>query len=161
MTAVFWFLAGVTVLAAAGVMALPNVFHASLCFALSFFALAGVYLTLGAEFLAAIQILIYTGAIAVIIAFAVMLTPPAIGHSNLSNRQRLWAGAVALLALGLLAGGLVPVRWPEPGPLRATSAASLGELMLTRYVVPFEVAGFILLVALIAAITVAKGALKP
>jgi NADH-quinone oxidoreductase subunit J len=160
MRAVFAFLALLTVLSAVGVVALRNVFHASLCFALAFLALAGIYLTLGAEFLAVIQILIYAGAIAVIIVFAIMLTPPAIGHSNPSNRQRLWAGALSLAALGLLVGGLARVNWPVPGPLRATSAGTLGELMLTRYVLPFEVAGLILLVALMAAITVAKGALR-
>ncbi|MGE5553916.1 MAG: NADH-quinone oxidoreductase subunit J [Betaproteobacteria bacterium] len=161
MTGVFLVLATFTSLSATGVLALPNVFHAALCFALTFLFLGGIYLTLGAEFLAVIQILIYAGAIGVIIALAVMLTPPDIGHSNLSNRQRLWAGAVALLALGLLSAGLVGAGWLTPGPLRATSTATLGELMLTRYVVPFEVAGFILLVALIAALTAAKGAIKP
>lgn len=160
MTAVFWFLAAVTIMAAVGVVASPNVFHASLCFALASFLLGGVYLTLGAEFLAAVQVLIYAGAIAVIIAFAVMLTPPAIGISSLSNRQRFWAALVALLALGLLTGGVTRVNWPLPGPLTATHAATLGELMLTRYVLPFEVAGFILLVALIAALTLAKEALR-
>jgi NADH-quinone oxidoreductase subunit J len=90
-----------------------------------------------------------------------MLTPPVIGHSNLSNRQRLPAAVIALLALGLFSGALARVDWPVPRPLEAVSTAALGELMLTRYAIPFEVAGFILLVALIAALRAAKGALGP
>lgn len=157
MILVFWLNAILAVLGGAAVVALPNVFHASLALAVVFFGLAGIYLTLGAEFLAVIQILIYAGAIAVVVVFAVMLTPPAIGHSNLSNRQRFPAGVVAFLALGVLVGGVSRVDWPPPGPLTPTTAGALGEVMLTQYQVPFEVAGFILLAALIAALTVAKG----
>lgn len=160
MSGVFWLLSALVVLSAAGVVLFRNVFHASLCFVLTFIGLAGVHLLLGAEFLAAVQIVIYIGAIAVIIVFAVMLTPPDIGHSNLSNRQWWLAGLTSLVAAALLVGGLARADWKEARVIRATSVALLGELMLTRYVVPFEVAGFILLVALIAAITTAKGALR-
>ncbi|MGE5507951.1 MAG: NADH-quinone oxidoreductase subunit J [Chitinophagales bacterium] len=155
----FTFLSALAVLSAIGVMGFRNVFHASLSLTLCFLALGGLFLSLGAEFLAVVQLVIYVGAIAVIIVFAVMLTPPAIGHSNQSNRLRLPAALVTLVTLGVLTGSLSGARIPPPGLLRAASVAQIGELMLTRYAVPFEVAGLLLLIALVAAIAVAKEAL--
>jgi NADH-quinone oxidoreductase subunit J len=156
----FTLFSALAVVSAVGVMAFRNVFHAALSLALCFLSLGALFLALGAEFLAVVQLVIYVGAIAVIIVFAVMLTPPAIGHTNESNRLRVPAAVVTLVILGVLTGSLSGALIPAPGELRAATVAEIGELMLTRYLVPFEVAGFLLFVALVAALTVAKEAMR-
>ncbi len=154
----FTILALFTGLSALGVVTFRNVFHAAISMAFSFVGVAGIYVLLHAEFLAAIQILLYVGAIAVMIVFAVMLTQRGdMALTNLSNNKKWLAGLVSiatLLLIGLVTGRTVwtqsTVAMPE------STVPTIGKLFMTDYVLPFEIAAVLLLVAMIGAIVIAK-----
>ena len=132
-----------------------NVVQAALALLVSLVAVAGIYLVLYAEFLALVQVLIYGGAIVIVLIFAIMLTRSAEYPRISDNRQ--WPLA-ALAAIGLLAV-LVPsflinaVRGTEP---QNASFVGIGKSLFTTWAVPFEVASLVLLVALIGAIIIAR-----
>ncbi len=133
-----------------------NVVHAALYLVITLATVAGVYLLLAAEFVAWVQVLIYVGAIVVLLLFGLMLTRAPIGREALDNQQRLFA---AVVSLGVLAG-LVLLVWEAFSDARidlATSrTAAVGESLFTRFVLPFEVVSFLLLAALIGAIVLAR-----
>ena len=138
-----------------GVVLTRNVVHAALALLLSLLAVAGVYLILFAEFLALVQVLIYGGAIIIVLIFAIMLTRGAEYPRISDNRQ--WPLA-AIAALGLL-GVLIPAFLI--GSMENTEAQSpvfgdLANSLFTRWAIPFEVASLVLLVALIGAIIIAR-----
>jgi len=138
------------------VVLLRDLFRAALLLVLCFVAIAGVYITLHADFLAAVQVLIYAGAIAILLIFAIMLTRE-VQRGNPFNRLHL----VALLFSGLLLAALVWVvlatDWQLSSlePVEPTTAA-IAESLFDTYVLPFEVASVLLLAALIGAIVLAR-----
>ena len=157
----FWLLSALTVAAAAGVFLARNLIHAVAFLVLSFIATAGLFLTLSGDFIAVAQVLIYAGAIPVLIVFAVMLTPLA-GRDN-GNGLYVVPGLVmgAAVALGV-AFVAIDVEW---GALSrdqlasrdfATTASGIGDALLGRYVLAFEVASVLLLAALIGAIVLVR-----
>jgi len=156
--AIFYVLAAVILGSAILVVTLKNLVHCVLWLAVSFIAIAGLYMMLNADFLAMVQILVYAGAVCIMVVFAIMLTQRRdMGHSNLFNTQFKAAGLVALLTA--LVSGFMGVRtaWTVSGasaPPKTVEA--IAELLLTKYVIPFEVAALLLLVALIGAIILAK-----
>jgi NADH-quinone oxidoreductase subunit J len=158
---VFIILAMVGLVGAVGTVALRNIVHAALMLAVSFFAVAGIFVLLEAEFLFAVQILIYVGAIITLILFAIMLTRGVTGQRvRQTNNQALPA---AILAIVFFVAVLVPMimgtRWlisTRTPPAPAHAIALLGEELLGPYVLPFEVAAVLLLVALVGAIIVAR-----
>ncbi|HUG87290.1 MAG TPA: NADH-quinone oxidoreductase subunit J [Actinomycetota bacterium] len=133
-----------------------NVVHAALYLVVSLLMVGAIYLLLGAEFLGWVQILIYVGAIVVLLLFGLMLTRAPIGREALDNQQR---GLSAIVALGILAG-LVFLLQDAFGDqeivLRPTRIAEAGESLFTDFVLPFEVVSFLLLAALIGAVTIAR-----
>lgn len=136
----------------------PSVFHAALFMAAAFLGVAGLFVLLQAPFLAVAQILIYVGAIAVLMLFALMLTPRIMGGGGPSvNAQWPLALAVAVAVFLLLAAvaWLTPWGMPEAAPA-PDDVNLLGSELLTTYLLPFEVAGVLLLVALVGAIVVAR-----
>lgn len=156
----FYVLAGIILLSAFMVVALRNIVHSVLCLAVCFISLAGLYLLLDAVYLALIQILVYAGAVCIMIVFAIMLIRRTdMKQSNPFNRQtKLGAGVMALtLALcGFLAGNTA---WADLVANESVPENSLGliaQLLLSKYVIPFEVAALLLLVALVGAIVLAK-----
>lgn len=144
---------------AALVVVSRNIVHSALWLLASLASVAGLYLLLGAEMLAAIQILVYCGGIVVLFLFAIMLTPKVGDPDVRTHSQWLFWGFVlatllAAVALHLLSGE----SWPP------TSAAALGDVtgrladaLLGPYVLAFEVASVILLVAMIGAIVIVRG----
>jgi NADH-quinone oxidoreductase subunit J len=133
-----------------------NLLHAVLLLIVSFIGVAGLYITLSADFVAIVQILIYAGAIAVLLIFAVMLTPLS-ARDNSGNLLRL----PAVLLSGLLLAGLIFVivetEWPEAGRGSFdTTAASIGEALLSPFVLPFEIASVLLVAAMIGAIVLVR-----
>jgi len=143
---------------ALGVVLLRNVFHAAVSMVVCFLGVAGVYFGLQADFLAVMQVLIYIGAVAILIAFAVMLTRRGqMAETNrFAGKQLLIGGAVAvglggaILSLGLRAP------WKVAGEaLAADLTRYLGEVMLSRFAIPFEIAAVLLLVALVGAVIIA------
>jgi NADH-quinone oxidoreductase subunit J len=151
----FILLAVLTLGGGLGVVVTRNVVHAALALLLSLVAVAGVYLILFAEFLALVQVLIYGGAVIIVLLFAIMLTRTSEYPRISDNRQ--WPLA-AVAALGLL-GVLVPAFLINSVDDTKGQNPVFGELansLFTRWAIPFEVASLVLLVALIGAIIIAR-----
>lgn len=155
---VFVILALITLGGAWGVVSARSVFTSALFLILSFVGVAGFYVLLEAGFLAAIQLLIYVGAIAVLILFAVMLTRHVMAEeTRLINQQWRIAAAIAGLLFVALALYAVGTEWRiSTAAPPADSIVALGKALLGPYVLPFEVASIVLLVALIGAIVIAR-----
>lgn len=156
----FILLSALTLGGGLGVVLTRNVVHAALMLLVSLVAVAGLYLILLAEFLALVQVLIYGGAIIIVLLFAIMLTRSAEYPRISDNRQ--WPLA-AVAALGLL-GVLVAAFWTRPLTTslndtqpHSPAFAELGNSLFTRWAIPFEIASLVLLVALIGAIIIARG----
>lgn len=150
---------------ALGVVISRNLIHSALYLIISLFGAAGLFVLLLSPFLAAVQVLVYIGAIVVLIIFAAMLTREMIQTKEIFNKQW-WLGVVlAVLLLAVLSiGVLMPVWGPDgtntPTTLSATamSVTDLGVALVdgNQYVLPFEVASLLLTAAMIGAIVVAR-----
>lgn len=135
-----------------------NIFHAALSLVGTFFGVAAIYLMLEAEFLAVVQVLIYVGAIAVLILFAVMLTRGMMKSDTISfNKQWAWAAlATGILFLGMFILAL-QVPWLHSGTaVYMDTVPFLGQQLLTTYILPFEVVSVLLLAALVGAFIIAR-----
>jgi NADH-quinone oxidoreductase subunit J len=158
MAIVFILIAAATTVCAVAAMFLRQPVHCALSLAMSFAGLAAVYLQLGAEFIGLVQILVYVGAVAILIVFAMLLTQ---GSDN---------GAVTRLSPGSWSGGIVAlvtfvalvaaisdssVAGRLPGVMPDASVKRIGLLLLGDYVVPLEVIGLLLTVALLGAVLIA------
>jgi NADH-quinone oxidoreductase subunit J len=151
----FWVLAGVTLLAGVGVMLSRNLFHAVLLLILTFVGIAGFFVLLSAEFIAMAQIIIYVGAISVLVLFAILLTPRA-GRYNGETKMLLPA---LLLSVCLAAVFLFVIRdavWPVVDSEPHFNTNQLGEALLTTWALPFEIASVLLTAALVGAIMLAR-----
>ncbi|MDX5894258.1 NADH-quinone oxidoreductase subunit J [Rubrobacter radiotolerans] len=161
----FGFLAGMTLACALGVVLSRNVVHSALFMSGSFLAVAGFFVVLGAPVLAAFQVLVYVGAVTVVILFGIMFTqkPQVRRFSTIMNRQ-VWAGLLVALGVGgLLSVVLVAEDWGNVAPgqgNRDVVAFSEGLLGVAPgagiFVLLFEVAAVLLLVAMIAAIVISR-----
>ena len=152
---VFYILGAVCLGGALGVVVSRNVVHAALLLLLSLMGVAGVYLLLLAEFLALVQVLIYGGAITIVVLFVIMLTRVQEFRAMTDNPQRPLAVVAALGVFGLLATAMI--RGASSESARGSlSFSELGESLFTQWAVPFEVASLVLLVALIGAIVIAR-----
>ncbi|MBN9493532.1 NADH-quinone oxidoreductase subunit J [bacterium] len=151
----FWVLAVVTIGAALGVMAARNLLHAVLFLILTFIGVAGFFLLLSAEFLAMAQIIIYVGAIAVLVLFAVMLTPHA-GQSNSETKMALPAGLLALCLAAIFVFVLTDTDWSSVGSAPSVGVTGLGDALLSTWVLPFEMASVLLTAALVGAIMLTR-----
>ena len=138
-----------------GVVLTRNVVHAALFLLVSLIAVAGVYLILFAEFLALVQVLIYGGAIIIVILFAVMLTRSSDYPRISDNKQWPLAAVAALALLGVLVPSFV-INSVEGTKAQSASFTGIGESLFTTWAVPFEIASLVLLVALIGAIIIAR-----
>lgn len=160
----FFYFGTVIVLTAILVVALRNPVYSVLSLLIMFFHVAGLFITLHAEFLAAVQIIVYAGAILVLYLFVVMLLNL---KGDESYQRQVWLGiglgAVALAEVIYLMsadrGGVPPVIRPVSGiilPPDAGNTEIIGGLLYTQYLFPFELASLILLVAMIGAIILGK-----
>ncbi|SLM47798.1 NADH-quinone oxidoreductase subunit J [Nitrospira japonica] len=158
----FFYFALVIALTSILVVALHNPIYSALSLLIMFFHVAGLYVTLHAEFLAAVQIIVYAGAILVLYLFVVMLLN--LKHDERYHHQ--WPIAAAVGGILVIEGTVLALLKGQAGP-RAGSAETaaveglgnteaLGDVLYTSYLFPFEVASLILLVAMIGAIILAK-----
>jgi NADH-quinone oxidoreductase subunit J len=152
----FYLFASVTVGAAVVVVFARNLIHSAYALFFTLFGVAGLYVLLGADFLAGAQILIYVGGIMVLLLFGVMLTNRIYGVTLHTGTYQLIPGVIVFLALATAVIGVaLTARWGDVVPVNAAAYAetteSIGKLLLTRYLLPFEVASVLLLAALIAA----------
>ncbi len=157
-TFVFYVLSTILVLAALRVITNRNPVHSALWLVLAFFTAAGLWLLLQAEFLAIALVLVYVGAVMVLFLFVVMMLDVNFDSLRAQFRSYIPLGAtvgvlvVVEMALVLIGSNPGPVATPVAAPASASNTRSLGLLLYTDYVYPFEIAAVILLVAIIAAI---------
>ena len=156
---VFWLLTFVIIISAAMVVTLKNIFHSALFLILCLFSIAGIYILLHAEFLAAAQVLIYVGAVAILIIFAIMLTSNLAGRNIVqTNKNALVAFFVCLVfifcTVGLIHKTGVWVYATKTLP--ADNIVTIGKLLMTEFMLPFEVVSVLLLAAMIGAIVLAR-----
>lgn len=160
--AAFIVIAGVTVIAALGVVIFRNIIHSAFCLILSFLGIAAIYFQLHSGFLGVVQILVYAGAVAVLIIFAIMLLmnhdADRTNQTTPNSKQLFAAGGITAMILAALTAAIGFTSWPA-GQLQSidNSLNLLAELMLTDYVIAFETAAILLLAAVIGAILIARG----
>ena len=154
----FHTLAAVVCISALLVVFSRNIVHAVLWLAVCFVSLAGVFMTLDAAFIAAVQLMVYAGAVCIMVVFGVMLIRRGnMGETNLFNSQTLAGGAVALLVTVLSGVLSFRIRYVgSPPAVPENGVENIATLLLSKYVIPFEVAALLLLVALVGAIFLAK-----
>lgn len=155
----FYGFATLSVGAAVGVVAFRNTLSSAFSLVASLFGIACLFVLLGAHFLAAIQLLIYAGAIMVLLIFVIMLLN--LGQSALVRIKISFGSVVGILFGAYLAVflvlrfGLLSYLLPESNPSFGT-AQEVGRLFFTRYLVPFEMTSILLLIAVIGAVVLAK-----
>jgi NADH-quinone oxidoreductase subunit J len=134
-----------------------NLFHSVLWLAAALVATAGVFLLLHAEFLAAVQVLLYAGGVVTIVVFAIMLTERLVGQSLLQVSRGLGAGAAAAIAVFLGVAAAVLRAGPASGrPTPAPTTAALGRALLTEWVLPFEALAVLFVAAMLGALYLAR-----
>ena len=153
---VFWLLAALTLGSALMVAAVRDLIHAVLFLILSFIGIAGLYLTLSADFVAVVQVLIYAGAISVLMLFAILLTPRA-ARDNAAVSYKAPISVIAGLVGAIIVFVAVRTDWPTADDDRFdTTARAIGNALLDPFVLPFEVASVLLLVAMLGAIILVR-----
>jgi NAD(P)H-quinone oxidoreductase subunit 6 len=161
-TAVFYLVAIITVGSAAMVAFSRNIIYSAFSLLGAFGGVAGIYVFLGADFVAAVQLLIYVGGILVLVLFAVMLTHR-ITDVQITNRAagRLPALIVTGVLLYLLVETVGGTSWAKAKELvyKATTG-TIGDLFLESYLLPFELASLVLLAALIGAVVISRKEIK-
>ena len=143
-------------LAAIRMVTSSNVIHAALYLVVTLASVGAAYILLAAEFIAWVQILIYVGAIVVLLLFALMLTKAPIGRDTLDNQQR---GLAAVVGIVILVGLTILLDGSFGGkriPKGVTRASDIGTSLFHSYVIPFEVVSVLLLAALVGAVVLAR-----
>jgi NADH:ubiquinone oxidoreductase subunit 6 (subunit J) len=149
----FWGFALTLVGAAAAVVIGKNLFHSVLWLALALIATAGIFLTLDAEFIAAVQVLLYAGGVVTVVVFAIVVTERLVGERLSHTSRHLAAGGVvsaALFAMLVRAVSRARIDLTRP-PLEGDLTRQIGTSLLTRFALPFELLAVLLLVGLLGA----------
>jgi NADH-quinone oxidoreductase subunit J len=155
---VFYLFAAVTVVSAAIVVFARSLIYSAFCLLFTFFGVAALYVFLGADFLAATQMVIYVGGILILLLFGVMLTHKLYDLDLKTETFQFWPGlAIAIAVFATLVAVVLGASWHGggPPPLNPTTA-EIGELFMKDYILPFEVASIFLLVALIGAAMIVR-----
>ena len=161
---VFWIISTVVLISAFMVVTLKNIFHCALFLILCLFAVAGIYILLDAEFLAAAQVLIYVGAIAILMIFAIMLSENISSRTIKQSNDNVVIGFFICMTFVLGASILIKFtieKLPEVflrtrGLLPPDNIMMLGKYLMTDFMLPFEVVSILLLAAMIGAIVLAR-----
>ncbi|MCS1352271.1 NADH-quinone oxidoreductase subunit J [Mechercharimyces sp. CAU 1602] len=152
----FFFLSTMVIGGAVFMIHFTKVVHMALALSFTFLGIAGLYALLQAPFLAVIQVLVYAGAVTILILFGIMLT----GSSTTAPSERSWHPVISFIGVASLLVLLLGVIYQTPlsreKEVDSVTAADLGELTLTQYVIAFEAVSLLLLVALVGAILLAR-----
>ena len=152
----FYVLAVMTIGSALAVVVVRDTIHAVIALIGTFAGLAGLYVTLSADFIAIAQILIYIGAISILFLFAIVLTPRA-SRTNQDSFLRLPALALCGLVGAVLIYVALDTDWAlSNAPDFPETASQIGQLLLETYVLPFEIASVLLLVAILGSIVLVR-----
>jgi len=157
-TVFFYVLSAVLVVSAIAVTTSKNLFHAVLWLALALTGTAGIFLLLDAEFLAAVQLLLYAGGIITIVVFAIVVTERLVGERLTQTNMRIGGGAlISVVMLGFLVRVILyrplPFERPDMG---GDLTEMLGQAVATRYVLPFELLALLMLAGMLGAIYFAR-----
>lgn len=155
---IFYLFAAVTVLSAFMVVTSDNIVRSAFYLLATFFGVSGLYVLLGADFVAVTQIMVYIGGILILLLFGVMLT------SNITHveiKKGMTKLVPSIIAIGVLLGATVSImmgtNWEtQISEIPQTTSFDLGKLLLTDYVLIFELLGILLLIALIGAASMAR-----
>ena len=155
---IFYLFAAVTLISAFLVVTNRNIVHSAFYLLFTFFGVAGIYVMLGADFVAVVQLIVYVGGILILILFGVMLTNKI---TNVDIKTGTIHALPASIILGFFAGALGAIvlntKWnivqtPEP----AATTSSLGSMLINEYALIFELLGILLLIALVGAASMAR-----
>ncbi|MCC7372349.1 MAG: NADH-quinone oxidoreductase subunit J [Chloroflexi bacterium] len=154
----FYVTAAAMLLGAVGMVMNRDMIRSAMLLVLVLSGVAVMYVLLSADFLAIAQLLVYVGAIMILMLFAIMLTPNQIDLAGGSAQgQRISAALTALAVAALSISVVVTHRWNlRPSPLNMETAEKIGNLLLTTYVLPFWIASVLLTVGLVGAIVIAR-----
>jgi NADH-quinone oxidoreductase subunit J len=155
---VFWLMTLCAIGGGVGVVASRNLFHSALYLILSLFGVAGYYVLLSAGFLAVVQLVVYIGAISILILFAIMFSRRLMDISQSQANQQWWISLpVSLLLFVVLLFVVNTVDWPVTGTEPTSdSVLQLGLAFLGSYLIPFQVIGILLSAALVGAVILAR-----
>jgi NADH-quinone oxidoreductase subunit J len=154
----FFILSVLTIVGAAAALTLRNLVHCVLALMLAFLGLAGLYLQLDAQFLGFAQILVYVGAVAILIVFAILLTRGAASPSEpIVSPSWATSGVVSVVVFGVLAWTIrSSVATQHSIPLQPeVTVKEIGNALMSRFALPLEVVGLLLTAALVGAVTIA------
>jgi NADH:ubiquinone oxidoreductase subunit 6 (subunit J) len=154
----FYALAGLVLLSGMAVVLLRNVVHAAVALIACFFFVSWIYLVLNADLLWVAQLLIYAGAIPVLIVFAIMFTRRSMSDtSSPETSYSVWGALVSVGIFGLLLAVFLPASWYHgKWPGLAGTTAVIGQELVNKYALPFELVSVLLLAALIGAVVLAR-----
>jgi NADH-quinone oxidoreductase subunit J len=155
---IFYLFAAITVISAIFVVTVRNIVHSAFYLLFTFFGVAGIYILLGADFVAVVQLIVYVGGILILMIFGVMLTNKI---TNVQIKSGAWQIVPAVIGVGALGSFLyytfINTNWKTSNiEIALSTTHNLGVLLMNQYVVVFELLGILLLIALIGAATIAR-----
>ncbi len=155
---IFYLFAAITIVSAFIVVNAKNIVYAAFSLLFTFFGVSGLYVLLGADFIAIVQVMVYIGGILVLLLFGVMLTHKITSVDiKAGSVQTIPAVIIIGIFAALLIGLMYSTHWAvNPAEIPVTTTKSLGKTLVTEYVLIFELLGILLLVAMIGAATIAR-----
>jgi NADH-quinone oxidoreductase subunit J len=153
----FVILAAILLGSALLVVTLRDIIRCGLALTVSFASLAGIYALLGDPLVAATEVLVYIGAISILILFAIMMTQTKNAPTRLVFQTQAWIAAVAAVVIAVvIAATVLTTTWPSGGQRLATSTADVARMLFSEYVLPFEVVSVLLTAAVVGAVYLAR-----
>ncbi|MCB9206693.1 MAG: NADH-quinone oxidoreductase subunit J [Ignavibacteriales bacterium] len=155
---IFYLFAAITIGSAIVVVNSKNIVHAAFSLLLTFFGVSGIYVLLGADFIAVVQIMVYVGGILILLLFGVMLTNRITNVDIRSGSIQVIPAIIGLaIFTAILFWTMTSTNWKsEKFELPSTTAFQIGDILLSEYVLIFELLGILLLIALIGAASIAR-----
>lgn len=155
---IFYLFGAVTIVSAFFVVTTRNIIYSAFYLLFTFFGVAGLYILLGADFVAVVQLIVYVGGILILLLFGVMLTNKITNVNIKTGTIQIIPAAIAVVAfMYLLITTLLNTGWKTiSNPVNVSSTQKLGMLLITQYAVVFELLGIVLLIALIGAASMAR-----
>jgi NADH-quinone oxidoreductase subunit J len=155
---IFYLFAAITLLSAFFVVTSRNIVHAAFYLLFTFFGVTGIYVLLGADFVAIVQLIVYVGGILILLIFGVMITNKITQVDIKTGTVHTLPAAIGVgLFTGIVGAVILNTQWAiVDSPMPVATLSTLGEMLLTEYVLIFELLGILLLVALIGAASMAR-----
>ncbi|MEW6701336.1 MAG: NADH-quinone oxidoreductase subunit J [Bacteroidota bacterium] len=154
----FYLFAAITLVSALFIVTTRNIVHSAFYMLFTFFGIAGIYVLLGADFIAIVQILVYVGGILILLLFGVMLTNKITNVEIRTGTVHMLPAAIATaIFMSAVVAVMIWTEWKsEPAQIPLTTTKDIGYLLINDYVLIFELLGILLLVALIGAASIAR-----